>query len=221
MVRKIVELITAESPAEAQRRALASDGPALVQELPAASSLIVNLVDVQTRLTAAAPAHPYAATIEATFAEDSAAADAANTWESLFPSGKGRHRYLTGERIQLDYERTWPLGERSPGVKAIYLVRRPEGVSNEQATRGWREHAGTARKHHEGMWKYVQNGVIHPLTVNSPLIHGIAELHFPTLEDLEERMYDSPAGREAIQREANQLVGEAIPLYCSEYVLHG
>src|SRR5689334_13177144 len=183
MVRKVIELIVSASPAEAQRRALEFDGPALVQELPDLASLIVNLVDVQTRLQESAPAHGYAATIEGTFPDESSAAEAANAWEGLFPTGSGRHRYLTGERIQLEYERTWPLGTRSPGVKAIYLVRRPEGVSNEQATRGWREHAGTARKHHQGMCKYVQNGVIHPLTVNAPLIHGIAELHFPTLED--------------------------------------
>ena len=69
------------------------------------------------------------------------------------------------------------------------------------------------------MSKYVQNGVREPLTPDAPVVHGFAELHFGSIEDLEQRMYDSEAGRAAIKAEANQLVGEVTPLFTSEYII--
>ncbi len=61
--------------------------------------------------------------------------------------------------------------------------------------------------------------MLQPLTAGAPLVHGIAELHFPTREDLEQRMYDSAAGRAAIAADTATLVAEATPLYTSEYIL--
>jgi hypothetical protein len=69
------------------------------------------------------------------------------------------------------------------------------------------------------MRRYVQNGVIDCLSAGAPVVNGIAELHFPTLADLEERMYDSEAGRAAIAADVSTLVAESAALYTSEYVL--
>jgi EthD domain len=103
--------------------------------------------------------------------------------------------------------------------KTIYLVRRREEIDDREAKRRWQEHASLARQHHVGMSRYVQNGVIAALTPGAPVVHGIAELSFPTREDLEKRMYGSVEGRQAIASDAAGLVAEATPLYTSEYIL--
>ena len=127
--------------------------------------------------------------------------------------------YHVSERTQLDDCRAPVLGERSPGVKAIYVVRRNPALSDAEASRRWLEHAAVARRHHVGMSRYVQNGVVASLSPDAPVVNGIAVLHFPTLADLEEHMYDNEAGREAVASDVAALVAETHPLYTSEYVL--
>jgi hypothetical protein len=127
--------------------------------------------------------------------------------------------YQVSERVQMDDRRGPHVGERSPGVKAIYLVRRNEQLNDQEARQRWKDHAPLAKAHHAGMSRYVQNGVIAALTAGAPTVNGIAELHFPTQDDLEQRLYDSEQGRDAIRADVSTLVAESVALYTSEYVL--
>jgi hypothetical protein len=192
-----------------------------LRRLSGLSRLAVNIAGVEPVLAAPQPAHRYVAALEYWFDAPPIDATAAldGAWDAAPPpSALNRWRYRVSERVQLGSDDSPPTGTRSPGVKALYLVRRPEGLSNEAATQGWRQHADTARTHHVGMTRYIQNGVIESLTPGAPVVHGIAELSFPTLEDLEQRMYGSEEGRQAIGREASVLVGEVVTLYTSEYL---
>jgi uncharacterized protein (TIGR02118 family) len=222
-MRKLVGLIsrpTALDRGAFFRRVLRQDAPAALVQLPL-GRLVIDLVDVE-RPDDTAPL--YDAVLEA-WAEDAAQIDALARRYDPGAAAADRDTTATGyfyavsERVQLDHARTWAVGQRSPGVKVIYLTRRPAGLDAREAARLWREHAPLARRHHAGMSRYVQNGVIEALTPGAPVVHGIAELHFPTMEDLEQRMYDSPAGRAVIAADAARLVAEAIPLYTSEYIL--
>jgi hypothetical protein len=126
--------------------------------------------------------------------------------------------YQVSERVQLEGSGRGGPGQ-TPGVKAIYLVRRHADLSDQEAKQRWKEHAPLARQHHVGMDRYVQNGVIRALTPDAPIVNGIAELHFPTLDDLVQRMYGSKEGREAISRDAAGLVAESTVLYTTEHIL--
>jgi len=196
---------------------LLSVAPMVVEAIPELARMSVNITDVETASQGASPR--YVAAIEYWFrSEHKPTGDGlSRAWAQAGCPALRRWFYRVSERVQLDDALPIGTGKR-PGVKAVYVVRRPDGVSNEQATRGWREHAGTARAHHAGMTRYVQNGVVETLTPSAPVVHGIAELRFASLRDLEERMYDSEAGRRAIQQEASALVGEVATLFTTEYV---
>jgi uncharacterized protein (TIGR02118 family) len=133
------------------------------------------------------------------------------------------HAYLVEERVVKEYDRTWGAGERSPGVKYVSLIRRAPGLTREQMDEHWRErHVPIALEHHGGMWKYVQNVVREPLTPDAPEIDGVAEMHFPTLEDFQERFFTPPESKDFVLEDASrflELSGLRYPL--GEYVQLG
>jgi uncharacterized protein (TIGR02118 family) len=105
------------------------------------------------------------------------------------------------------WERTWPDGEAAPGVRMVSFVRRAEALTPQQFARHWTEqHAPLARKHHVGLWDYTQNVVRRSYTPGGGQVDGIAELHFRTREDFEERFYDSDAGRAAIRDDVQRFI---------------
>lgn len=127
--------------------------------------------------------------------------------------------YRVQEHVHRDYTRDWPLGQRSPGVKQVVLVRRAAGTSPEQFAAHWLErHAPLALTHHPGVWKYVANVVVERLHPGAPEIDGIAELHFRSLDDLEQRRYDSDEGRSVIAADVARFIGATAGFYVSEYV---
>ncbi len=115
-----------------------------------------------------------------------------------FP-GADLDAYLVDERVRIDYERDWPDGTESPGVRRISFVRAAPGLSRDEMARHWHEvHWPIARVHHPALWRYVQNVVVEPLTPAAPEVDGIAELHFRSIADLRERFYDSEAGQQVV-----------------------
>ena len=128
--------------------------------------------------------------------------------------------YLIVETIQWDRTPKPAVGERTPGVKAILSTRRRETIPNKEVEALWRKHSIAAAKYHCYATSYIQDGVITALTPDAPVVHGIAELFFPTKEDLEERFYGGTIeGEQAIAADAGPFVADAIGLYASEYVL--
>lgn len=115
--------------------------------------------------------------------------------------------YLVDERVQWDYERDWQDGTPSPGVKRMSFVRRVPAIDHGEFARHWsEEHAPLARVHHPGIWRYVQNVVVEPLTDDTPGLDGVAELHFRTYDDLQHRMYDSDEGKETIRADVRRFL---------------
>jgi uncharacterized protein (TIGR02118 family) len=122
--------------------------------------------------------------------------------------------------VQKQRPRTWPAGQRSPGVKGIYPVVRRSGMTADEFARHWREvHGPLALAHHVGMCAYVQNSVIRPLGAGAPAFDGFSELHFPTARDMRERFIDSREGGKRIADDVARFVGESLRLDTSEYVL--
>jgi uncharacterized protein (TIGR02118 family) len=124
------------------------------------------------------------------------------------------------EVVQKERPRTWPLGQRSPGIKGIYPVMRRSGMTADEFAHHWREvHGPLALAHHVGMCAYVQNIVIRPLDPAAPSFDGFSALHFPSARDLRERFIDSREGARRIADDVAKFVGESLRLDASEYVL--
>jgi uncharacterized protein (TIGR02118 family) len=102
------------------------------------------------------------------------------------------HRVIAGERVT-------PDGEPAPGVKMVSFMRRAEFLTHEQFVRHWTEnHTPLAQRHHIGLWNYTQNVVRRALTPGGDAIDGVAELHFRTRDDFDNKFFDSDDGRAAI-----------------------
>lgn len=117
-------------------------------------------------------------------------------------------------------ERLPDLGARAraPGVKEVFLLTRPAGKTREQFAEHWRDvHGPLALRQHVGLWKYVQNIVTTWFTPEAPEFDGIAELHYPSLDDADTRRHASPEGHAEIAADRPKFVGDSIWLFAGEY----
>lgn len=187
------------------------------REVAAIERLIVNLVDVPAEDAGLRPGGEpsYDAVAEAWLANG-----ASGTAFPLELPGTA-HVYRVEETVERDYERTWPVGDRSPGVKSIYLARRSRDMTQDEYAAYWGDrHAPLALKVHVGMWRYARNVVIEGAP-GSAHWDGFAVLHFRTAEDLRERFYDSEAGRAAIAADVAEFTSGGRALHTSEFILKG
>jgi uncharacterized protein (TIGR02118 family) len=115
--------------------------------------------------------------------------------------------YEVQEVVQREYERTWPAGEASPGVKIVCLVQRRPDLSQEAYSEHWRErHGPLALAHQPGFWHYVQNHVVSRLTDSTPEFHGIGELHFRSTDAVHDGMFDSDEGARLIWEDTERFM---------------
>ena len=115
--------------------------------------------------------------------------------------------YSVKESVKIDYQRTWPDTVSSPGVRRISFLNAAAGLTRAEMATHWNEvHWPIARKHHQTLWRYVQNVVINPLTKDAPDVDAIAELHFRNESDLNERFYDSEKSRTIVANDVNNFL---------------
>jgi hypothetical protein len=217
MHHKSIALLTA--PAGVNREHFQQETLCRLSAAPSADvvRIAVNLVDVEPP-SAAGESPSFDVAVQQWWRSSSGAPVVSSPLASLLRApGGGLTEYLVRETVQKSDGRVFSGSRAKPGIKVIYLVRRHEHLSNQEAKARWSRHAGTAREHHVGMSQYIQNGVIRPLTPGAPLVHGIAELHFPTRGDLETRIYGTVEGRTAVQQDVDGLVAETIVLFTTEY----
>jgi uncharacterized protein (TIGR02118 family) len=129
--------------------------------------------------------------------------------------------YQVAENVRKEGPKRMP-GQRTPGVKQLYLTLRAPGQSHADFVRHWRDvHGPLALRRHVGMSKYVQNVVARKFGAGAPEIDGIPELHFASLDDACNRRYDSAEGKAAIAADRPNFVTRSIPLFCGEYPVNG
>jgi uncharacterized protein (TIGR02118 family) len=63
-----------------------------------------------------------------------------------------------------------------------------------------------ALRHHPGLHKYVTN-VVDARLGDAPEWDGIAELHFPSVEAMRNRFFDSPEGERIIREDMPRFIG--------------
>jgi uncharacterized protein (TIGR02118 family) len=103
-------------------------------------------------------------------------------------------------------------------VKLIFLCRRRPEIGHEAyVERVLRGHVPLALRHHPTMLGYVVNVVDDVGTGLEPL-DSIAELTFASLDDFQHRLYDSPEGRAAVERDVAGFLGGADVYVTTEHV---
>ncbi len=109
-------------------------------------------------------------------------------------------------------DQAWLVEERprwdeldGPGITRFSFLRRIPGIDRDEFARRWDKHVALARVHHPALRRYVQNIVISP----ADGIDGIVELGFESVDDLEQRMYDSDEGRAVIGADVRTFIDVA------------
>jgi hypothetical protein len=95
--------------------------------------------------------------------------------------------YLVTESLYDDYgttphsgPRTWPDGERSPGVLTVARIHRPEGLDHHEWIRRWHGTQSPESGRLQPRTRYVRNEVVRPVTDGAPEVHGIVEEAWPS-----------------------------------------
>ena len=100
--------------------------------------------------------------------------------------------WLVAEHTPVDYERTWPSGTPSPGVRMVSNLFRRPGTSRREFEAHWLgPHARIARSYTVPVWRYSQNVVVRALTGHDGE-DGFVGMHFRTPEQLESRWAEHP-----------------------------
>ena len=95
--------------------------------------------------------------------------------------------YLVVESLYDDYgttpyaaPRTWPDGERSPGVLTVALIHRPAGLDYREWITRWHGTQSPVSAELQPRTRYVRNEVVRSLTEGAPDIDGIVEEGWPS-----------------------------------------
>ncbi len=103
-------------------------------------------------------------------------------------------------------------------VKLIFLCRRrPDLDHDAYVARVLAGHVPLALRHHATMLGYVVN-VVEEVGAGLEPLDSIAELTFASLDDFQRRLYDSPEGRAAIERDVAGFLGGADAYVTTEHV---
>lgn len=95
--------------------------------------------------------------------------------------------YLVDEQIYTEYggnahgaPRSWPDGERSPGVLAVTLLERPRRLAYDEWISRWHGRQSPVSEAMQPRTRYVRNVVQRPLTPAAPAFEGIVEESWPS-----------------------------------------
>ena len=180
------------------------------------------------RRSHAPQAAPYQAVIEWWFDQPDNIADIAELFSSPAAAAAIRDGLRAHGAVVFDYLVKYkvnnhspytPSDQRSPGIKAIHLIRWPAEVSEEAADRAWDYHASNASRYHPGLSRYVRNIVTKPLTPGAPPFNAVGELYFAQNKLVNLRVFKSARERSAVEAEIGDFVGPIVSLHTSEYVL--
>ncbi len=103
--------------------------------------------------------------------------------------------YLVTESLYTDYggnrhsgPRTWPDGERSPGLLTVTLIEQPERLTYEEWIERWHGTQSPVSERIQPRTRYVRNAVVRPLTEEAPPYKGIVDEAWPSAEHVTDAM---------------------------------
>ena len=100
-------------------------------------------------------------------------------WTDRFGALSGfRGSWLVDEALPVDYEKTWPDGQPTPGAALLTLMHRNPRLSEDEFLSEWfGRHTPMSLKIHP-LWRYERNQVLEALGENSEEFDGIVVEHF-------------------------------------------
>jgi hypothetical protein len=103
--------------------------------------------------------------------------------------------YLVTESLYDDYgttphapPRSWPDGEPSPGVLTVALIHRPSTLPYDEWIARWHGTQSPVSAELQPRTRYVRNEVRRPITAGAPVIDGIVEEAWPSVEHVRDPM---------------------------------
>jgi hypothetical protein len=100
--------------------------------------------------------------------------------------------WLVEEHTPIAYERSWPSGTPSPGVRMVSSLYRRSGMERRDFEAYWLgPHTEVARSYTIPVWNYSQNIVVEALGEHEGE-DGFVGMHFRSRSDLESRWADHP-----------------------------
>jgi hypothetical protein len=125
--------------------------------------------------------------------------------------------YSVVESLYRDYggnqwgaPRSWPDGERSPGVLTVALLQQhPDQSLDEWMTR-WHSRISPITEEIQPRTRYVRNAVFRPITVGAPPVSGIVEEAWPSLGHVTDPMlfYCGDGDPEKMNANITQMIEE-------------
>jgi len=124
-------------------------------------------------------------------------------FDALAVVGGTTHAYLVTESVPLAYaDRTWPDGEKSPGVSILTFFHRKPGLSEDDFFATWHGVQTPLSFELHPITLYMRNSVARSLTPGAPAFAGIVEETVPSLDDLLDfdRFYSAGGDPEELRR---------------------
>src|SRR4029077_3168714 len=78
--------------------------------------------------------------------------------------------------------REWPDGERSPGILALTLLKKPARLKYDDWMQRWHGRQSPLSEAMQPRTRYVRNIVLEALTDNAPVYEGFVEESWPSFE---------------------------------------
>lgn len=192
MISKRVYLLwpRAAMPAAVRGRILLQDcAPALLQL--GLDGLQINVHDAHVNTPSPAPkplfSTPFVAQVNVWSEQADVHAAACNI---LHQAGFELAAYRVDEWLYTDYgehpqagrKRDWPDGQRSPGVLAVTLLRRPKSIPRERWMQRWFGWQSPMSEWMQPRARYVRNVVVEALSPDAQWVDGIVEEDWPSSE---------------------------------------
>jgi hypothetical protein len=121
--------------------------------------------------------------------------------------------YLVDESIYTEYggnrhsaSRSWPDGQRSPGIVAVTLMERPRRLSREEWIRRWHGRQSPVSEAMQPRARYVRNVVIKAVTPDAPRYEGIVEEAWPSARHVTNYFLFYGAGKNPFKLVWNMIV---------------
>lgn len=191
-MKKIIYLLwSAREMAPSERREILLDNvaPALLKLDPI--GLQINICDDLATTPSPAPkpafSEPFIAMVDVWLDDD---VDPLAYEDHLRTAGFQLAGYQVDEWLYTDYgehhsanePRDWADGERSRGILAVTLLRKPKRLSREQWMSRWFGHQSPMSERMQPRARYVRHVVEHSITPGAELVEGIVEEDWPSSE---------------------------------------
>lgn len=110
------------------------------------------------------------------------------TAEALIDIFKPKIHFFAGyevlRAIPVNYEKDWPDGDASPGIKQMTLLQKRKDLAYEEFKDYWFCSHTPLALDINPIWRYERNEVVKAMTADAPPYNGIVGLHFQSDEDL-------------------------------------